>query len=74
MVRLTCKKFNDQYPIGTVVRYWPIRRANGMFEGVPTIAPTRTPAWDVCGEPVVKIEGKAGGVSLAHIEIAAEGR
>jgi len=43
-----------------------------MFEGVPTIAPTRSPAWDVCGEPVVKIEGKAGGVSLAHIEIVVE--
>lgn len=67
---LSSEEFNSRYPVGTVVRYWPIKRGNGAFEGGPMVAPTGSLAWDVCGEPVVAIEGKEGGVALSHLEIA----
>ena len=67
---MSSEEFNSRYPVGTVVRYWPLRRENGTFEGAPVVAPTRAPAWNVgSGTPVVAIEGKAGGVALHHLEI-----
>jgi hypothetical protein len=67
---MSSEEFNSRYPVGTVVRYWPIRHENGKFEGTPVVAPTRSAAWNVgSGTPVVAIEGKVGGLSLAHLEI-----
>lgn len=51
---------------GTAVRYWP-----GLREGQGAPSITRTPAWEVCGHPVVSVEGYPGGIALTHIEIAA---
>lgn len=58
--------FNAQYAIGTPVLY------HGII-GDPATAvatKTRTEAWALsCGEAVVSVEGKSGGVSLEAIKI-----
>ena len=59
------ERFNERYPVGTPVRYWPgIRHGDGR-ESV-----TRTPAWLVCGKPCVSVEGYPGGIALTHLEVA----
>lgn len=55
--------FNAVCPVGTPVTYWPGTRAGEGREGV-----TRSRAWILpSGEPVVMIEGYAGGVALSHV-------
>jgi hypothetical protein len=52
-------------PVGTPVRYYPIAGDSDFRE-----TKTRSVAWDLgSGETVVKIEGQAGGVSVAHLEL-----
>jgi hypothetical protein len=61
------EKFNERYPVGTLVVYHP---RIGSNEGA-IVRKTTSPAWALGhGTGVVKIEGKAGGVALAHLEIA----
>jgi hypothetical protein len=60
-------EFNKRYPVGTLVVFHP---RIGSNEGA-IVRKTTSPAWALGhGTGVVKIEGKAGGVSLAHLEIA----
>jgi hypothetical protein len=55
--------FNAAHPVGTLVRYYPIVGEKDFAE-----ARTRSPAWALdCGEAVVSIEGRSGGLSLDHI-------
>ncbi len=63
--------WNDRHPAGTPVRYWPGGRIGPGRESV-----TRSQAWNVCGTPVVAVEGYAGGIALTHVEvpIAHDGR
>lgn len=56
-------EFNDRYPVGTKVRYWP-----GLREGEGIEGHTRSIAWEVCGTAVVKCTGRAGGIALSHVE------
>ena len=62
---MTADRFNTENPIGTPVRYFPIK---GVGESIVT--KTRSEAWALGhGEVVVKIEGRAGGVCISHLEI-----
>ncbi|WNZ56977.1 hypothetical protein [Microbulbifer sp. TRSA007] len=54
-------EFNNQYPPGT-----PVIFVDDFGNEISTH--TRSIAWDVCGTPVVKIEGKAGGVDIERIK------
>jgi hypothetical protein len=63
MAKITAEDFNKKFPVGTAVRYHPIIDHEGYVE-----SKTRSKAWELGhGEPVVMIEGKAGGVSLDAI-------
>lgn len=70
MKKMSVKKFNERYPVGTQVTYFPIMKDDGSFMGNPLKSKTRSAAWELCGEPVVLIEGKAGGVALSHLVIS----
>jgi len=62
--------WNSEYPIGTPVTYHPIRREDGEFDGVPEHTKTRSAAWALgSGHVVVKIDGRAGGVHVSHIQV-----
>jgi len=61
----SAEAFNEHVPVGTAVRYFPIR---GAFDHVETR--TRSDAWTLGhGAVVVAIEGKAGGVLIDHLII-----
>lgn len=63
---MTSQEFNCQFPVGTRVKYFPIIGGTEFFRTT-----TRSEAWDLpAGQSVVKINGRAGGVSLDAIEIA----
>jgi hypothetical protein len=58
-------RFNEQYPVGTPVRYWPAFRQGAGRESV-----TRTLAWLVGGHtPCVSVEGYPGGIALTHVQV-----
>jgi hypothetical protein len=60
---LTAKMFNEAYPRGTVFRYYSVRGDEDFVE-----TKTRSAAWELGhGEPVVLIEGIAGGVCIGHL-------
>lgn len=60
--------WNNAYPIGTRVRYWPGTRDEPARTGL-----TRSQAWVLGhGAPVVKVQGHAGGIALMHVEPEAE--
>lgn len=61
---LTVEQWNAQHPIGTLVLAWP-----GTRDAEPLVTMTRSAAWPLGhGEPVVAVEGKAGGIALTHVE------
>ena len=63
---MNAKEFNRKYPVGSPVRYYPIA-GEPEFEETTT----RSEAWTLgSGHVVVKIVGRAGGVSINHIELA----
>lgn len=65
MEKMTAEEFNEKYPVGTEVLYWPGARTDQA--GIPSV--TRSPAWEVGdGTPVVSVAGKSGGIALSHIE------
>lgn len=67
---MTATQWNESFPEGTRVRYFPTRGDDGKLCGEPLNTITRSPAWSLgCGVPVVKICGRAGGVSLEHLEV-----
>lgn len=66
---MTAEEWNKKYPIGTKVRYYPIK-------GIPEYdnkyrdSVTRSEAWTLGhGTAIVKIVGTAGGVDLDHLKI-----
>lgn len=59
--------FNKQHPPGTPVHFWP-----GIRLVEPLKSRTRGEAWALpSGEAVVRVEGRAGGIALSHIEVIA---
>jgi hypothetical protein len=71
---LTAAQFNERYPIGTPVIAYPGVRPehpfyNAIAGGYCLETRTRSVAWTLGhGEPVVLVEGYAGGISLEHID------
>jgi hypothetical protein len=60
---MTAEQFNAEHPIGTAFRFYPVA---GLKEFETT--KTRSEAWELGdGHPVVKVEGRAGGVSIHHL-------
>lgn len=56
--------FTEKFPPGTPVKYFPIK-------GSPAcdLCEIRSEAWETAsGEVIVKVTGKAGGVSIKHIK------
>lgn len=64
----TAASWNAAYPVGTLVRYWPIYPP---IDSVPPVdTATRSDAWTLGdGTVVVCVVGKSGGVALSHIEV-----
>lgn len=56
--------FNQRHSTGVAVRYWPVAEQSVAVDTV-----TRSAAWTLCGEPVVKIVGLTGGVALSHLAV-----
>lgn len=70
-MKISAEDFNLKYPVGTPVRYWPVLPPDPDIPPIETV--TRSEAWNLGhGEPVVKIEGRTGGVAVAHIELRFE--
>jgi len=76
---LTAEQFNAAYPVGTPVIAYPGVRPEYAAEIGTTDYPrlvtrTRSAAWNLGhGEPVVMVDGYAGGISLEHIDLNPEG-
>lgn len=63
--KITAEQFAAKAPIGTPVRYWPVLPCRDD-EFVETAI--RSEPWALGhGAIVVKVEGRAGGVSIEHI-------
>jgi len=62
---MKASEWNELYPVGTPVLYYPI-----LGEPESEETKTRSEAWELGhGEPVVKVEGRAGGVCLEHLRV-----
>ena len=65
-MKISASAFNARYPVGTEVDYWSVLPARPGEE--PRRTRTRSEAWKLGDHtPVVKVEGIAGGVSIAHL-------
>ncbi|MFB7672901.1 hypothetical protein ACFC26_15985 [Kitasatospora purpeofusca] len=75
---LTAAEWNARYPVGTPVTAYPGVRPEyaasiGLTDYTRLETHTRTPAWTLGdGEPVVSVDGYAGGISLQHIDLREE--
>lgn len=69
---LTAEQFNERFPIGTAVIAYPGVRPGYSGDGYTRLEScTRSRAWNLGhGEPVVAVDGYAGGISLEHIDLA----
>lgn len=64
----TANSWNATWPEGTSVIYYPVLPPRDDIPPVTT--KTRSLAWELGdGTPVVKIEGRSGGVALSHLKI-----
>jgi len=59
---ISADAWNELYPVGTPVRYWNIAGDPAFVD-----SRTRSAAWDSGGDPIVMIDGRAGGVCLSHL-------
>lgn len=72
---MTADEWNQQHPIGTPVTAYPGIRPEYAAKIGTTDYPrletrTRSVAWTLGhGEPVVAVDGYAGGISLKHIDL-----
>lgn len=61
------KRWNELYPVGTPVRYWPVLPPTRSAPPFDTT--TRSEAWTLgSGDVVVLVVGRTGGVRLSHVE------
>ncbi|MEY9937339.1 hypothetical protein [Streptacidiphilus sp. MAP5-3] len=68
---MNAAEFNRLVPVGAPVIAYPCYRQ--CPDHAPLTTRTRSVAWDLCGEPVVKVVGRAGGIALTHVDVAAGG-
>jgi hypothetical protein len=62
-MKTTVKKFNQSYPIGTEVLYFPIYGSQNFKKAVTT-----SEAYDHFGIPIVGLDIGGGGYCLRNIE------
>lgn len=63
---VTADEWNGRYPVGTKVIAHPCYRGC-ISHSIKT--ETRSPAWTLGhGQPVVAVEGYAGGIALDHVD------
>lgn len=63
----TAREWNAVYAEGTAVTYYPVLPPGAVD---PVQTRTRSEAWELgSGEPVVKVEGRTGGVALSHLVV-----
>ena len=61
---MTAEQASDMFPIGAEVKYFPMFGEDKFEETV-----IRSEVWPLGhGELVVKVKGRAGGVSVSHLE------
>lgn len=67
---LTADEFNARYPLGSLVVAYPGFRPEAAPSPVKRlITRTRSTAWSLGnGEPVVMVDGHAGGIALGHVD------
>lgn len=61
---LSAEEWNARHPVGTRVRFQSVK---GIEEFEDTV--TRSEAWELCGTPVVMIEGRSGGCAIDHMTV-----
>lgn len=61
---MNIEQAKKQFPIGTKVKYFPIIKDREHY-----FAEVRSEPWEVCGEVVIAITGRTGGVSVEHLEL-----
>lgn len=64
MNELQEKVIAEKFPIGTKVKYYPIKAINRFKETTIKSEP-----WEVGGSIVLKVEGVRGGVDIEHLEV-----
>jgi hypothetical protein len=78
-LHLNAEQWNALIPVGTPVIAYPGVRPEyaaeiGMTDYPRLQTRTRSRAWNLGhGEPVVAVDGYAGGISLEHVDLAQEG-
>ncbi len=66
--RAGAEAWNAVHPVGTPVNAYPQTR-----QDEPLLTRTRSEAWALGhGEPVVMVEGYAGGIALTHVDVRTE--
>lgn len=55
---------SELFPVGTKVKYFPIAGRPEFEKRVVASDP-----WEMCGETVVKVQGRSGCVSVNHLEV-----
>lgn len=69
---VSAARWNYEHPVGTpVVAYPAVRPGHPAYDPASRLeAVTRTPAWTLGhGQPVVSVEGYAGGIALTHVGV-----
>ena len=69
--KMEIEEFNENYPIGTPVEYYPFVGDNGDLLGKPLKSKTTSKAWVMCGAVVVMIMilGKPGCVDISQLKL-----
>lgn len=73
---LTAEQWNNRHPVGTpVIAYPGVRPEHPAYSALNSRrleTVTRSRAWNLGhGEPVVMVDGYAGGISLEHVDVVA---
>lgn len=67
--KISAAEFNARHPVGTEVRYYPIRG-----EADHRVTKTRSEAWELGhGAAVVLVDGLTGGVLVQALQVVASG-
>ncbi|MCQ8831853.1 hypothetical protein [Streptomyces malaysiensis] len=67
---MNAEQFNSRYPVGTPVMAYPGARPEKFPNEKRLQTRTRSVAWALGhGEPVVMVDGYAGGIALTHVDV-----
>ncbi|MBD3004898.1 hypothetical protein [Streptomyces sp. 5-10] len=67
---MDAEQWNANHPVGTPVMAYPGARPEGHPSERRLQTCTRSRAWTLGhGEPIVKVDGHAGGIALTHVDV-----